>query len=758
MKSVVVNTKPSYSIDICNSGISRLGLEIRSYLEWEKVLIITDSTVNDLYADSLFIELDAAGFYPYKYVLAAGEESKSLGNYCKIIERLATLNFTRTDGIIALGGGVVGDISGFAASTYMRGIDYVQIPTTLLACVDSSVGGKTAVDLPQGKNLVGAFYQPKKVFIRTELLKSLPKEIIQDGMGEVLKYAILEGGDLLDELKKDTLDLEKIIELCVDIKRVYVESDERDIGVRQMLNLGHTFGHAYERMNNYGVSHGSSVAIGLRYALEISKRVGLISNGGDISELLGRYGVEDMPVSISTLAKYMQLDKKNFNGSINFVLIKDMGKCILYPMTINQLLALSDKVDINNYAGSGVVKCIKSKSYCHRAIIMASRAVGKTTIHGVPKSVDVIATISAIECLGANVKWLDDDSILISPIAISAEKSVLNVKESGSTMRFMLPQIASLGITAEVFAEGRLPERTNAPLVLALREHGAQISDSNQPICLAGKLEGGRYRIAGDISSQYISGLIMALATLKEDSMIELATELESADYVEITLEVMGMFGVKVTRVGNVYSIKGGQTIKAICDITIEADWSNSAPWLVIGAVCGGITLEGLNRESKQGDRIILDILKDMGAKFEFNNNTITTQKSALKAIDISAKDCLDLVPALAVACAAAEGVSRIRDVKRLRLKESDRIIAVIDSLKAIGINAAYDGDIVIHGGKIMSGTIDSHNDHRIVMLATIAGCISQSGVTLTGARSIAKSYPEFFNVLRSIGGSVNAW
>lgn len=307
----------------------------------QRVVIVTDDVVEDLFMDAVMGSFMSAGFEVSSFVFQHGEESKNVHTYAAILEHLAARRLTRSDLVVALGGGVVGDLAGFAAATYMRGCKFVQVPTTLLAAVDSSVGGKTAIDLYAGKNLAGAFYQPSAVICDTDCLASLPLAEFANGMAEALKYGVLCDADLFDLLRGDSrANLQEIIARCVDIKRAYVEDDEREAGSRRFLNLGHTFGHAIEKCTYYGVPHGSAVAMGMVMAAREAERRGLARAGlaEQLSEVFAEVGLPtstDVPAQM--LSQAVLSDKKRRGDTITFVLPCEVGKCRLVPVPIAEV-------------------------------------------------------------------------------------------------------------------------------------------------------------------------------------------------------------------------------------------------------------------------------------------------------------------------------------------------------------------------------------------------------------------------------------
>ena len=348
MKTVRISTSKSYDVLIGRGILQDSGSLIRNISKAKTAAIITDDIVNSLYADTLEASLQAAGFETVKFVFLNGEKSKNIETYSQILEFLAENRLTRSDLIVALSGGVAGDMAGFAAATYLRGIDFVQIPTTLLAMVDSSVGGKTAIDLKAGKNLAGAFYQPSLVIADTDTLSTLKPETFSDGMAETIKYGVLFDGAFFDFLLENEAreNLEYIVEKCVCFKRDTVNADENDRGVRALLNLGHTAGHAIEKCSDYTVSHGSAVAIGTVIISKGAYKAGLCNE--DISprlaEIFNKYSLPTATeYSAEELFKAAGSDKKCDGDSITLVIPETVGKCRLYKTEFKEFYDILEK-------------------------------------------------------------------------------------------------------------------------------------------------------------------------------------------------------------------------------------------------------------------------------------------------------------------------------------------------------------------------------------------------------------------------------
>ena len=348
MRKVIVKASVEYAILIGRGILGQLGEEVKKRIQPCKAAIITDTTVEKLYAEKIESSLREAGFTTCRFVYPAGEQSKHIGTLSDILEFLAEEEMTRQDIIIALGGGVCGDMAGFAAAVYQRGIRFVQVPTTFLAAVDSSVGGKTAIDLKAGKNMAGAFYQPHLVLCDVDMLDTLPEEVFADGIAETLKYGIIGDVELFEKTATGTFrdDLEEIIETCVKMKRDIVMEDEFDTGVRQLLNLGHTLGHAIEKKSDFTISHGHAVAIGMHLIAKAAEEKGMAENG--LAEKI-RKALENnhLPVSIGysaeEIAEGALKDKKRRGGEISFVFPEKIGHCEIVKVPVAEVTKLIEK-------------------------------------------------------------------------------------------------------------------------------------------------------------------------------------------------------------------------------------------------------------------------------------------------------------------------------------------------------------------------------------------------------------------------------
>lgn len=342
MRTVKVSTSTEYDILIGKGLLSQVGREVAKRVTPCKVAIITDNRVDALFSAAVSDSLTEAGFSLCKFKFPQGEGSKHIGTLSDILEFLGEEEMTRQDIIIALGGGVVGDMAGFAAAVYQRGIEFVQIPTTFLAAVDSSVGGKTAIDLKAGKNMAGAFYQPKLVICDTDTLSTLPKEAFADGVAEVLKYGVIGNKSLFYKVEslEFTQDLEEVIETCVSMKRDIVMQDEFDHGERQLLNLGHTLGHSIEKLSDFTISHGHAVAIGLYLIANVAEVRGIGEKGlaEKIRKALVKNGLPTKTdFTVEEIARGALMDKKRRGGAISFVFPEKIGTCRIQKVPVEEV-------------------------------------------------------------------------------------------------------------------------------------------------------------------------------------------------------------------------------------------------------------------------------------------------------------------------------------------------------------------------------------------------------------------------------------
>lgn len=408
---------------------------------------------------------------------------------------------------------------------------------------------------------------------------------------------------------------------------------------------------------------------------------------------------------------------------------------------------------------NGTVEAVSSKSDMHRLLIAAALSDKPTVINCNIISEDIAATVSCLEALGAKIN-IDVGKITVNPIETLKEKAEFDCGESGSTLRFLLPVASALGVEACFNGRGRLPSRPILPLRNEMENCGVKFSPPWEfPIKVSGKLEAGEFGFRGNVSSQFASGLLFALPVVDGDSVIKLYPPVESRPYIDMTLKVLENFGIEIREKDNTFFIKGNQKYISPLEVTAEGDWSNSAFFLAAGALGEEITVTGLDINSLQGDRKIVDLLKETGANVKINGDRVSVSRGELKGIQINAGDIPDLVPIMSVVGANCEsGITVISNAQRLRFKECDRLAALGECLNNIGnINAETDDGLVVWSGDpLRGGEVFSFDDHRIVMSMAIAAANAQKETVIKNAEAINKSYPTFFVDYRKLGGKVD--
>lgn len=415
-------------------------------------------------------------------------------------------------------------------------------------------------------------------------------------------------------------------------------------------------------------------------------------------------------------------------------------------------------VKFSPFVPNGTVNVPPSKSDVHRAIICAAMANGVSRISPVALSNDIKATIGCIKALGADAV-LENNVLTVDGTNMYKNKTaLLDCGESGSTLRFFIPIAAVGNINATFVGKGKLPQRPIGIFTEALPKAGTVCkTEGGLPLEIKGQLKSGIFEIPGNVSSQFITGLLLALPILEGDSEIVLTSPLESVGYIAMTIRTMKQFGVNIQATEKGWHIKGGQTYKS-CNYTTDGDWSQAAFFMVLGAIGGKVTVKGVAKDSTQGDKKCAEILARFGAKITQLDNEVTVEKGELKAITIDASQIPDLVPVLSVCAAFAEGTTKIINAERLRIKECDRLKATAELLNNLGgkVKELSDGLEITGVSSLKGGNVNGYNDHRIVMSAAVCAARSDEDITATFAMSINKSYPDFYIDYNSIGGKAN--
>lgn len=406
----------------------------------------------------------------------------------------------------------------------------------------------------------------------------------------------------------------------------------------------------------------------------------------------------------------------------------------------------------------GTVRAIPSKSQAHRVLIAAALSDAPSRIFCGSFSEDVLATIGCLRALGAKID-VRGSEIAVMPIEIPSASAELPCGESGSTLRFLLPVAAALGTDAAFRMEGRLPDRPVRPVTDLLSAMGAEVSRPEKHLLrVRGPIRGGDFPIAGNVSSQFVTGLLFALPLLPGPSRVLVEGRLESKDYVNMTIDIMNRCGFSVRRQHNVYTASPGRGHLPKDGITVEGDWSCGAFWLCAGALLpGGLTITGLDPASVQGDRAVLKLLKAFGAEIEETSADITVRRGALRGISIDASGTPDLIPCLAPVAASAAGVTAVTGAGRLRLKESDRLSAIAAVLRTLGarVETTMDTLTITGGERLTGGTVSAAGDHRIAMTAALASLVAGQSVTIAGAECVKKSYPSLWEDWKALSGAL---
>jgi len=418
-------------------------------------------------------------------------------------------------------------------------------------------------------------------------------------------------------------------------------------------------------------------------------------------------------------------------------------------------------ITINKPLRGGTIRAISSKSEAHRLLICAALSDEETFIACPESSEDIDATARCLIILGASV-WHQNEGFNVIPInrdVLADNKKLyrLDCGESGATLRFILPICGALGINAEINMSGRLPERPLSDLYNEMVSHGCKLSEQGtSPLTCHGQLKSGKYLLPGNITSQYISGLLFALPLLKGNSSIRITSAFQSRPYVDITLHLLNNFGIRVIEEDYGFFVPGNQTFRSPKAVTTGGDWSNAAFWLSAGAIGpGSITCTNLSSESQQGDKKISELLKRFGAHVFTDKDSVTVSPNKLKGMEIDAGDIPDLVPVLAAVASVADGQSTIYNAEQLRHKESNRIRTVTKLLTNLGADIKETDDGMIINGKrtLTGGKTETFGDHRIAMSAAIISAACENDVTIEGAEVVNKSYPSFYTDFRTILG-----
>lgn len=788
-------------------------------------VLITDTNLFPLYVPA-FLEAfnkvaDQSKVRILTYSVPPGEASKNRQTKADIEDWMLGEQCTRDTVIIALGGGVIGDMVGYVAATFMRGVRFVQVPTTLLAMVDSSIGGKTAIDAPAGKNLIGAFWQPRRIYMDLTFLETLPVREFINGMAEVIKTAAIwdenefaaleeaapmvlrslnatpEGGS--SRLAPISGFLKRMVLGSARVKAHVVSADEKEGGLRNLLNFGHSIGHAIEAILAPQILHGEAVAIGMVKEAELARFLGVLRPVAvaRLAKCLASYGLptslrdnrinqltagKKCPVDV--LLRKMAVDKKNDGRQKKIVLLSAIGKTYEDKASAVDDAAIRIVLSPSIRVAPGVPRDLDvvvtppgSKSVSNRALVLAALGRGTCRLRNLLQSEDTEHMLSALSKLqGASYMWEDGGDVLAvkgTGGRLLACRDSLYLGNAGTAARFLTalvplcqPHEASSTVLT---GDSRMQERPIGPLVDALRENGASIEYLGNELSLpirvhaAGGLKGGLVELTATVSSQYVSAILMAAPYAKEPVTLRLVGGKPiSQPYIDMTIAMMKAFGVTVhksTTEEHTYHIpKAAYTCPE--EYIIESDASSATYPLAVAAITGTkCTIPNIGSNSLQGDaRFAVDVLRPMGCLVEQTDTSTTVTGppgGRLKALaHVDMEPMTDAFLTATVLAAVATGKTTITGIANQRVKECNRILAMKDQLAKFGVECSeLDDGIVIDGRgreslrKPQSGVF-CYNDHRVAMSFSVLALVSPSPVLILERECVGKTWPGWWDEL----------
>ncbi len=794
-------------------------------------VLITDTNLAPLYVDGFRTAFEqqrqaspeAAGVRLLTYAIPPGESSKGRETKAEIEDWMLANKCTRDTVVIALGGGVIGDMIGYVAATFMRGVRFVQVPTTLLAMVDSSIGGKTAIDTPLGKNLIGAFWQPQRVYIDLNFLGSLPTREFINGMAEVVKTAAIwneaeftaleeNAPAIIQTVRARPLQassehlapirniLKRIVLASARVKAEVVSADEKEGGLRNLLNFGHSIGHAYEAILTPQVLHGESVAIGMVKEAELARYLGVLSPAA-VARLVKCIASYELPTSLAdkrivaltagkrcpvpVVLDKMAVDKKNDGAKKKIVLLSAIGATYEPKATVvddrHIRFVLSPAVRV----APGVPRDLSvtvtppgSKSISNRALILAALSNGTCRLRNLLRSDDTEYMLSAIAQLkGAAYAWEESGEVLSvqgNGGRFTASSEPLYLGNAGTASRFLtsvttLCTPSSTVSSTVLTGNDRMKVRPIGPLVDALRSNGVKVkylgTEKSLPIevDVAGGLEGGVIELAATVSSQYVSSVLMAAPYAKKPIVLRLVGGKPiSQPYIDMTLAMMQAFGVRVETSDsepNTYRIPTG-TYTSPPEYVVESDASSATYPLAVAAITGTTcTIPNIGSASLQGDAAFaVDVLRPMGCSV--TQTAVATTVTGPPVGSLRATPHIDMEPmtdaflTASVLAAVASGTTRITGIANQRVKECNRILAMHDELAKFGVACAeLDDGIEITGRAIQNlahpdGGVFCYDDHRVAMSFSVLCTVARQPVLILERECVGKTWPGWWDVL----------
>lgn len=779
--------------------LRQLPLFFPSVVQASRFAIVTDETVGNLFADELTQAFQECGMGVVPvFSFPAGEGFKTREVKSLVEDWLLEKKFLRDSCIIALGGGVVGDLAGFVAATYMRGIPVIQIPTTVLAMVDASIGGKTAVDVPAGKNLVGAFHHPNAVIIDIHLLRSLPDRHFYNGLAEIIKIGIVRDHELFvfmethheEILLRNFEALGFAIQRAAKAKSDIVKCDEKESGMRAILNFGHSIGHAIEALvgmeSDGELLHGECVSIGMIYEALLARSMGFISTS-TISRLENCLKLYHLPVSIpdhlslrvNDIVEKMAVDKKNKgnSGMKNIVMLTGVGSSIENPWTKPvsdsqlKIVLCKSSLLISGKKAVGEVFVPGSKSVSNRILALAALGSGTTRIKGLLHSEDTHVMLDSLQKLGVKFEWKDAGSVLVlhgSGGTLQTPKEPLYLGNAGTASRFLTTIVTMVpGSSTILTGNSRMQERPISDLVDAIISTGCKIEYLNKtgslPIrVFGGGFPGGEISLNANVSSQFVSSIMISAAHAKSPVRLKLIGDsVVSRPYIDMTTLLLRQFQIPVVEIdSNTFEIGQSKYINPP-EILVEGDASSASYPLALAAITGGkVTVMNVGSSSTQGDAGFCHFLESMNCTVSQTESQTTVQGPDsnwdLRGVpEIDFEHLTDTFMTAAVVAAVANGVTRIRNISNQRVKECNRIQVMVEELTAIGIIAKeLDDGIEIHGQpdisrlRVEGSHVKCHRDHRIAMSFAVLGA-KVPNLIITDKACTGKTYPEFWDHLQ---------
>ncbi|OCH92448.1 aromatic amino acid family biosynthesis-like protein [Obba rivulosa] len=831
-------------------------------------VLVTDSHVAGLHLSAFQAAFDERNVSRdarfLTYVVSPGETSKSREGKADIEDFLLLNSCTRDTVILALGGGVIGDLVGFVAATFMRGVRFVQIPTTLLAMVDSSVGGKTAIDTPHGKNLIGAFWQPEYIFIDAAFLETLPAREFSNGMAEVIKTAAIWNENEFAALESRSAEIFAAIQTpsaafsgrtlasrspaqqlllsvivgSISVKAHIVTVDERETGLRNLVNFGHTIGHAIEAVLTPQVLHGECVSVGMVLEAEVARQLGVLGQValGRLTRCLRAYNlpvsladprIASLPaakvLSVTKLLDIMKIDKKNSGPQKKIVVLSRIGATYEPKATVvaDSVIAKTLSEAVRVVPGIPTKSPIRmatpgSKSISNRALLLAALGKGTCRLKNLLHSDDTQVMMNALielkaspssrrqACRGSNhlvpqgasFSWEDGGETLVvqggeGSLSVPPNGKEIYLGNAGTAARFLatvctLVQPSASGERTVITGNARMKQRPIGPLVDALRANGSDIAYLESQGCLplavapAG-LRGGHIRLAASVSSQYVSSILLCAPYAAEPVTLELTGgQVISQPYINMTIAMMRAFGVDVVRDADpatgaprdVYRIPKA-AYASPREYSIESDASSATYPLAIAAITGTTcTIENIGSASLQGDaRFAKEVLEPMGCVVvqTATETTVTGppvgQLRALGLVDMEPMTDAFLTASVlaAVACAPplagrelADGsrpaTTRIVGIANQRVKECNRIQAMMDQLAKFGVETKeLDDGLEVYGKPVSElkegASVHCYDDHRVAMAFSVLATVVK-GTVIEEKRCVEKTWPNWWDDL----------